>query len=441
MNEANLLLLWDIISNILIIYLAETTLISEYLSKKTRIIYAAVLILSSLIPYVCNGSFIITLAITILVIGIITHRHFINMLLTLVGYIITVTWNYFLLFLLHRLFGLTQEMLFQSVYVVFFNIIMMATTFVLLRLLRCVSRYLPSEDGSVPKIAILFLLGFLAICALIFILNFSFEQSHGYSQEITDANFRLFLIYFTLTAILLVLIALTIHRDAKTKEENSRMKYMAQYTEELEELYWNLRGFKHDYANILYSMKDYMDTNRFDDLKQYYEAEILPGIAALDSNNPAIERLGNIKVPEAKSILYIKIMEAAKKNVRVDLEVKWPIEHIAMSALDLSRLLGILLDNAIEAVLTLPDEMEHSVRVACIRTDIGTVIIIENPTLDTELTLSLLSQPAASTKGKDHGMGLYNADKIIAHYDNAILTTEKTDSVFSQTLEILDAPS
>jgi two-component system sensor histidine kinase AgrC len=332
-------------------------------------------------------------------------------------------------------------MVVQYKYVFFFNIVMIVTTYIILRLLKNFSHYLPTEDSSLPKTTILFLLGFLAICALIFILNFSYEQSHGFSQEITDANFRLFLIYFTLTAILLVLIAITIYRDAKTKEENSRMKYMEQYTEELEELYWNLRGFKHDYANILYSMKDYMDTNRFDDLKQYYEAEILPGIAALDSNNPAIERLGNIKVPEVKSILYIKIMEAAKKNVRVDLEVKWPIEHISMSALDISRLLGILLDNAIEAALTLPDETEHAVRAACIRTDIGIVIIIKNPTADTGLALSQLSLPSASTKGKDHGMGLYNADKIIAHYDNAILTTEKTENAFSQTLEILDDPS
>lgn len=429
-------LFYNFFCNILVFYIAETSLIAEQFTRKSKAVYLSILILCGLAYYFLSIPIYYLLAITILAVGILTERHLINMLLSLFGYLFFVVWDYILLFLFYHLFGITQEMTYQILlYNICFMLVLFTTSYLLLRLVRRLFQCLPTGDKTVSKSLIYCLLGFLFICAIIFIMNFSYEQSYGFSQKMAEANLHLFLIYFTLTGGLITVIVLSIYRASKAREEVARMEYLEQYTNELEELYLNLRGFKHDYANILYSMQDYLDSQNYDALQQYYQKELQPLMTALDANNPSIEQLGNMKIPEIKSILYLKIIEAEKRNIKVCLEIKWQIEHIAMNAVDLSRIIGIFLDNSIEALSENPDT-EKCINIACIKSDDRTTIIVSNPVSESDINLCSIQKPGISSKGSSHGLGLYNVQKILGTYSNAVLMTQCDGTCFTQTLDV-----
>lgn len=256
-----------------------------------------------------------------------------------------------------------------------------------------------------------------------------------FPQELTKYNQILFWFLFIFIVIIMSQIIITIYNDSKTQESLKEMEYLKNYTSEIENLYNSTKSFKHDYTNILYSLKSYIDENNIDGLKDYYYGNILPIATSLEGTNPAIESLTNIKIPELKSILYIKILEADKAGIKINLEVKWPIVNINLKIIDFTRIVGIFLDNAIEAA-SVVNELDRYINIAFIRSDKDIVFIISNPMLKSELPISSLNKMGVSSKGSGRGTGLYNVQSILSNYENALLTTQVDAKTFTQTLEI-----
>ena len=71
---------------------------------------------------------------------------------------------------------------------------------------------------------------------------------------------------------------------------------LSEYACRLEHLYKEIRCFKHDYMNILSSMYAYLDEQRFDELKQYFEKTLLPDGRKLAAEDDLIGKLKNIKI-------------------------------------------------------------------------------------------------------------------------------------------------
>ncbi|QJU14076.1 GHKL domain-containing protein [Blautia pseudococcoides] len=123
------------------------------------------------------------------------------------------------------------------------------------------------------------------------------------------------------------------------------------YTNQIENMYSSLRSFKHDYLNIMLSMSGYIETGDIDGLQKYFDKEIIPLNNKLSKNTSHMNQLMNIKITELKSIISAKLLYAMELNINVNIEVTEEISEISMDTVDLARILGVFLDNAIEATL------------------------------------------------------------------------------------------
>ncbi|RGB71185.1 GHKL domain-containing protein [Coprococcus catus] len=208
---------------------------------------------------------------------------------------------------------------------------------------------------------------------------------------------------------------------------------LQQYTAQVESLYNSLRSFKHDYSNILLTLYEYIDTRDMDGLSSYFIQNILPLTKQLEPQNYHITRLANLHIVELKSMITAKIIYAQEMGIDVSIEIDQPIEQINTDIIDLVRMLGIFLDNAIEAAL---ETDAPKLSFVIIKDEKETVFFITNSFIDYHLQLASLSQAGTSTKGSSRGIGLYNVAQIISHHDNLFLDTRTQDHTFMQILHI-----
>jgi len=206
------------------------------------------------------------------------------------------------------------------------------------------------------------------------------------------------------------------------------------YTNQIENMYASLRSFKHDYRNIMLSMYGYIETGDINGLETYFHNEIIPLNEKLFIDTAHLNQLMNIRSTELKSIISAKLLYAAELNINVRIEIVDEILDIPIDVIDLSRILGIYLDNAIEATL---ETKSPSMRFAIINLKSEYVFVVTNTFIDTGLPYESFRQQMFSTKGDNRGIGLYNVQKILSKYDHVFWETEADDNCFTQRLRIL----
>ena len=120
-------------------------------------------------------------------------------------------------------------------------------------------------------------------------------------------------------------------------------------------------------------------------------------------------------------------------GIDVTIDIPEQIPCFSMDTVDLARVLGIFLDNAVEAAL----EAAHPEVGLNIIQNPGTVaVIIRNSLRDGGLALHKLKQHGFTTKAGHTGSGLTNAQKIIRSYDTILWETTSQNGCFTQYLEI-----
>src|SRR5699024_10564416 len=139
-------------------------------------------------------------------------------------------------------------------------------------------------------------------------------------------------------------------------------------------------------------------------------------------------------------LITTKILQAQEKNIRLSIEVPEPIEKIDMPIINLSRIIGILLDNAIEASEKIEDD--RLIRIAFIKNEDDSVMfIIMNKCKPDMPRVHTLFQENYSTKGKNRGLGLSNLKEITDATSNVLLDTTIDNNYFIQKVEILNSNS
>lgn len=278
----------------------------------------------------------------------------------------------------------------------------------------------------------------LFACLFVFLFNIIAGDIIGYTREIVLFNCVLFICYFIISTVLIVnIIKAHIEKTEMDMRQDSYNR-LQEYTSQIESMYSSLRSFKHDYSNIMLSMSGYIEANDMEGLKEYFEKEILPTGKNISKNTAHINQLMNIKTTELKSIISAKLLYAIELNINVSIEVSDEITEIPMDTLDLSRVIGIFLDNAIEAAL---ETDAPSISFALIHLDTEYIFIISNSFLEKGIPYAPLAQPNVSSKGTNRGVGLYNAHEIIAKYNFVFLDTEIQGANFVQRLRIAKSPS
>ena len=191
---------------------------------------------------------------------------------------------------------------------------------------------------------------------------------------------------------------------------------------EVENMYRQMRGWRHDYRGHIQAMKALLSAGDLDGLRGYLDK--------LDTDLNTVDTVIKTGNPMADAILNSKISLAQSRGITVKADAHVPV-GLRMSEIDLCCILGNLFDNAIEASMALPEE-ERLIRVYMEMK--GTQLYISFTNFTAGKKLRKTGKVYKSTKGEGHGFGLVRIDKIIEQLDG-YLSRNSEDGAF--TTEIL----
>lgn len=191
---------------------------------------------------------------------------------------------------------------------------------------------------------------------------------------------------------------------------------------EVENMYRQIRGWRHDYRNHIQMMKVLAVNGDMDALKVYLDE--------LDTDLNTVDTVVKTGNPMADAILNSKISLARSRNIPTQVDAHIPVK-LKMSELDLCCIIGNLFDNAMEASMALPEEK----RLIRVYMDMkGTQLYISFTNFTAAKKLSKVGKGFKTSKGEGHGFGLVRMDDIVSRYDG-YLSRNSEDGAF--TTEIL----
>lgn len=285
---------------------------------------------------------------------------------------------------------------------------------------------------------------YLTLIGIILLATFTILYMYMPKNIISYGDFKylavIYVIFIITIAILIVTVSFSIIREIQYKRNVKEVENYYKYTLQIEKINNDMRKFRHDYVNILTTMSDYIRENDMAGLRRYFNDEILPMQDSMQMNTVKINGTENLRVREIKGLLTTKILQAQEKNISISIEVPEPIDKINMPIIDLSRVIGIILDNAIEASETITEDA--LIRVAFIKnSDISVTFIVMNKCEDDIPRVHTLFQENFSTKPGNRGLGLFTLKEITDSNANVLLDTTIENGYFVQKVEILNSQS
>lgn len=220
------------------------------------------------------------------------------------------------------------------------------------------------------------------------------------------------------------------------KHENTELELANTivYNETLKKVNEGVRGFKHDMGNIVQAILGYIAINDSEGAKKYCQNLV---IGFNDINILSILSPKVIDDPAIYGVVVNKILVARDKNMTLSLDINTSVLEINFPKFELSRILGILLDNAIEAgeqteqkKLTLNMHHDYARNVD--------VIVISNSVNNTNIDVDRIFTKNYSTKENPSGFGLYEVEKFLKQNPQGYIvpTIDKDEKMFTQTLTI-----
>ena len=248
-----------------------------------------------------------------------------------------------------------------------------------------------------------------------------------------DAGYAVF--FFALIVVSLFLIqfaAMYAAGQDKSKAQEETILQQQAHMELLEELQQEIRAFRHDFTNLfsgltlqaqagdLKGIQDFMKKT-----SSYFDEKLGSEIAQMDG-------LNRIEMYALRSLLTAKLAKMRQEKIKTVLEVLRPVKKDqAMDGSDLLRALGILLDNAIEAV----PAVDGKIHIVLLQEEKELYLAVANNYEKTP-DMTALNRKGYTTKGKGHGTGLSSYRKIIARSAGCASRTYLREEMFVQELHI-----
>lgn len=255
----------------------------------------------------------------------------------------------------------------------------------------------------------------------------------NFPDNIIRMNAIVFIAYALVMIIVLAIIVKNAVRSAKLEAQALQMRQLQEYVGALEALQKDVRVFRHDYVNILSGINGFITNEDMDGLRVYFRTKVIPMNSDMEVNISKLATLHNLEVVELKGLFATKLIRAQELGVNAQVEVYKKIDQINMDSIDLCRAVGILLDNAIEAVMGTEDP---TIRVAIIQKKDAIVLVFANNLPEDSPPVHQFFDEGFSTKGENRGLGLSTLKKTLKKYPNVSLDTKVTQLGFVQELEI-----
>ena len=244
-----------------------------------------------------------------------------------------------------------------------------------------------------------------------------------------------YLLVLMMTALIAGLVIYLAQRLDDTRKLEAQQDIIAQqqlYERDLEAIRQEVRSFRHDYKNLLAGLSEQADEGELDQLRAAL-SELDAGFdQRIGEKIQASTQIGNVRVPQVRSLLLSKLAAMREKKIDYRLEALYPVERIGMDPWDFTRCLGILLDNAAEAALE--TEMP-CVEIVLLSQKDRLSLRVSNPYIGA-IDPDKIWTEGFSTKGEGRGLGLPGYQRILAGYPNAAASTSWADGVFVQELTV-----
>lgn len=254
----------------------------------------------------------------------------------------------------------------------------------------------------------------------------------NYSIEKTRA-------YFFINDIFFIGIFLFIIGYFKQRTDNHKLLHdydqLLEYSKEYEKEVVEKSKKQHEHRNQLVIIKSMIVQN------DKGTVDYINGLLKEPSGNKdfrLINKLSYIYSNGLKGLIYYKIKEMRKNKINVSVDISEQINDKKLWKIcdnnlkDISRCLGVYIDNAIEAASISNDKM---LMIEVLKEDDNIVFIISN-TFNGELDLSKFDKEGYSSKGKNRGYGLSLVKEIINNNEFLIQEREVIGEYYIQKLYI-----
>lgn len=195
---------------------------------------------------------------------------------------------------------------------------------------------------------------------------------------------------------------------------------MEKHVTEVENIYKQMRGWRHDYHNHIQTMKAYRSLGENEKIDGYLNS-LETDLASVDT----LIKSGNVMVD---AILNSKLSLAKSRKIAVNAKAVVP-KNITVSEIDLCVIIGNLLDNAIEACLRIDDENKRFIRVYM---DLKRNNLYISVTNSSEGRLKKQDGRYVSGKGESHGFGLTRVHRIINKYEGYLKQNDEDGAFTSE---------
>ena len=362
--------------------------------------------------------------------------------------------NYILLFAL--IYVIFKQGILKSIVCLVFS--MITFTLVSLLVVNVYIKFLNISFELVESVPLyrLFYLGiiYVTLCLIIFILkykNFKIKILEDFDKSTKSTliiNFALGLLTIIVQAILvayyinfvpiyvtflsfIVMLAYfgislySLSKVTKLTTTTRELRTAEEYNRSITVLYDDVKGFKHDFNNIVSSIGGYIDTNDMEGLKEYF----LPLREDCQrTNNIAMLNPNIINNPAIYSLLSSKYHKADGLGIKINFEFFVDLNEFEINSYEFSRILGILLDNAIEAA----SECKKKVINICFRNEFNKnrhIVLISNTYKDKNVDIEKIFEKSKSSKENHSGLGLWEVRQYVKKHNNLNLFISKASEI------------
>lgn len=348
---------------------------------------------------------------------------------TLVVILISVVSDYMSVFITKYLIdSLNNVPQFFLYYMIFHSTFTIIIAFLIRRLMnRLKISYLYNN-----RVYLLLIAAFLAISFMVFYVYM--PKSYNTEKEF-EFQTLFYVIYVCVAAIFIILISFTVIREMALQRTKKEINQYYKYTLQIEQINNEMRKFRHDYVNILATLSEYIREDDMDGLRTYFNQNIAHLHDDMKLNAIKINGLQNLHVREIKGLLTTKIIQSQEQNINISVEITEQIDHINMNIVELSRCIGIIMDNAIEASEFVDNP---TIQIAFIKNEKSILLVFMNKCSKDTPKVHKLFENHYSTKGRKRGIGLTTLKEITEKTDHVFLDTFINNQYFIQKLEILN---
>ncbi len=397
---------------------------------KDIISFIVICILNTIVFIYFEGTFktILTCFIYALLLKLIFNSEWLKSIFSSIIYmILLIIPDLITLIFVTKIFGMSKEYCYSVLAgSIIGNLIVSALMIILIYILRKPIRklinYKLSENMKIISVSLLTL---ITVAVFFYTLIKNFRENNN-------------IIIYILVIITLVITLFYLFKQ-KAENENILKKYdnLLDITKNYEKDIEEQRIINHESKNELLTIRSKLSDKNNKELCKYVDSIIGE---KKSSKSARFSKLKYLPSNGLKGFFYYKLTEAEQKGINVSINVSKQIENSFINNIntkdfkDLSRIIGVYLDNAIEASL-LSKEKKLGIEIYLIK---NTIEMIFTNTYNYPIEKDKVGKEKYSTKGKNRGHGLLLVGRILKENDIFISETKITEKLYIQTLKIKD---